>query len=373
MTTIHRMLTLVIAGALATLLAGCYTNSTTGRKQLSGGLSYQQELALGVSEGPKLVSEMGGEVQDPALRGYINDVGERLKAHSDKDLHGQTITQWHGAPPGPQRAWKFTLIDSDIINAFALPGEQVFMSRGLADKMTSEAQLAGVLGHEIGHVMARHTAERIGQAQLGQGILTVGGIFAGGSSGGDLAIQGGQLLIGGTLLKYSRDQESEADRLGMRYMTEAGYNPRAQLEVMQILKAAAGGGAQPEILSTHPLPQTRIDDIENLLRTEYAFTQSGNQAANFQNYADRFQQRYLAIRSRQPAPPAPPAANSPTNSNDNTRRGLSPSRRRSELPVDQNGRPRTLAAFNLDDPTTWCMVCIMQQHHSGATPSSETK
>jgi beta-barrel assembly-enhancing protease len=346
--------TLLAATLGASLLAGCYTNRTTGRKQLSGGQDYNSEVALGAAASPQLVSEMGGESQNPALRGYIDEVGQRLKTFSDRDINGQTITQWDGAPPGPQRTWYFTLIDSDVINAFALPGERVFMSRGLADKMTSEAQLAGVLGHEIGHVMARHTAERIGQSQLGQGILSVGGLFAGGSQGGQLAMQGGQLLIGGQLLKYSRDQESEADKLGMRYMSEAGYNPRGQLEVMQILKAAAGGGKQPEWMSTHPLPETRINDIQNLLNSIYAHTQSGPQAGNYQTFEDRFRQRYLAVRAAEPTRPSNNAApRTPTN--DGTRRNLAP--RRSELPTDPNGRTRMLAAFTLEDPTSWCLVC----------------
>ena len=342
---------LLASALLASTLTACYTNRTTGRKQLSGGQDYNSEVALGASASPQLVAEMGGESQNPALRAYIDEVGQRLKNFSDRDLNGQTITKWDGAPPGPQRTWVFTLIDSDVINAFALPGERVFMSRGLADKMTSEAQLAGVLGHEIGHVMARHTAERIGQSQIGQGLLTVGGLFAGGSQAGNLAMQGGQLVVGGTLLKFSREQESEADRLGMRYMTEAGYNPRGQLEVMQILKAAAGGGKQPEWMSTHPLPETRINDIQNLLNSQYAYTQSGPQAGNYQMFEDRFRQRYLAVRAAEPARPSTNKAPA----GDGTKRNLAP--RRSELPVDASGRTRTLAAFTLEDPTSWCLVC----------------
>lgn len=355
MTTSRTVLVASIAAALfaASMLGGCYTNKTTGRKQLSGGLGYDSEVALGAAEGPKLTAEMGGEVQNPALRGYLDEVGQRLKTFADRDMNGQVIQDWDGVPPGPQRTWYFTLIDSDIINAFALPGERVFMSRGLADKMTSEAQLAGVLGHEIGHVMARHTAERIGQAQVGQGLLTVGGLFAGNSQGGQIGMQAGQLLVGGTLLKFSRAQESEADLLGMRYMAEAGYNPRGQLEVMQILKAAAGGGSQPEWMSTHPLPDTRITDIQNLLSGTYAYTQSGPQAGSFQTYEDRFRQRYLAIRATEPVKPSTKKA-APT---DGTQRNLTPGRRRSEVPVDDSGRRRTLAAFTLADPTSWCLVC----------------
>lgn len=352
---------LVAGSMLAITLGGCSTNRTTGRKQLNGFQDYSSEVALGASEGPKLVSEMGGESQNPALRGYIDEVGQRLKTYTDRDLNGQPITKWDGAPPGPQRTWTFTLIDSDVINAFALPGERVFMSRGLADKLTSEAQLAGVLGHEIGHVMARHTAERIGQSQIGQGILSVGGLFAGGSQTAQLAVQGGQLVVGGTLLKFSRDQESEADKLGMRFMTEAGYNPRGQLEVMQVLKAASGSGGQPEWMSTHPLPETRINDVQHLLDTTYAYTQSGPQAGSYQSYADRYQQRYLSVRAAEP--------NRPTGNNvvpgSGTKRNLTPGKR-SELPTDEHGRVRTLAAFTLEDPASWCSVCAANAARASA-------
>ncbi len=320
---------------LSAAFSGCTTNPTTGRPQLPG-ISRNEEVSIGLSEAPKLTQEFGGEVQDPDLRAYITEIGMRLKDHSDFDARGNRITDWKRAPPGSQRTWVFTLLDSDVINAFALPGERVFMSRGLADKMTNEAQLAGVLGHEIGHVMARHTSERIGQAQLGQGVLTIGGIFAGGGTSGQIAMQGGQLLIGGTLLKFSRDQEREADQLGMRYMSLAGYNPRGQMQVMEILKAASGGSSTPEILATHPLPQTRIDDINGLLRTEYAHTQSGPQAAQFQFHEDRFKQRYLSIRQRQ---------------------GL-----RSD--ADTTPRRRLLANVVLEDPMTWCLVCIEQAEHA---------
>jgi predicted Zn-dependent protease len=305
----------VLMGVVATagLLAGCSTNPTTGRSQITG-LGRNEEVAIGAAESPKLMNEMGGEVQNPALRAYINEVGQKLKAHTEVD--------------GPQRTWYFTLIDSDMINAFALPGERVFMSRGLADKFTTEAQLAGVLGHEIGHVMARHTSERIGQAKVASGFLSVVGAVIGTGGGADLAMQGGQLIVGGKLLQFSREQESEADMLGVRYMTKAGYNPRGQLEVMEVLKQASGGGrgGTPEWLATHPLPQTRIDDIDRMLRGEYAYTQSGPQAASFQNYADQYRQRYLGVRASEPARPQ------------------RPTQRRSMLE-------------SIGDPILWCGVC----------------
>jgi predicted Zn-dependent protease len=311
------------AGACLVLwgLSGCTTNQTTGRTQLNV-LSRDEEVALGATEGPKLTQEFGGEVQNPLLRGYIDEVGQKLKNQTEGD--------------GPTRTWTYTLLESDVINAFALPGEKVFISRALADKLTTEAQLAGVLGHETGHVMARHTSERLGQAQIGQGLLTVGGLFAGSSTQGQIGMQAGQLLVGGTLLSFSRGQESEADSLGMRYMTKAGYNPKGQLQVMEVLKAASGSGGTPEWLSTHPAPTTRIADVKKALETTYAYTQSGPQAGNFQDFADRYRQRYLSIRDLEPKAPA---------------------KAKKTAAVDEHGRTRLLATVDLDDPTTWCAVC----------------
>jgi predicted Zn-dependent protease len=340
------------------LLPACYTNQTTGRRQLTGGLTRDEEVALGVSEGPKLAQEFGGEVQNPALRGYVNEIGQKLKDYTDLDVNGVKITKWD-ATPGPQRQWTFTLLDSDVINAFAIPGERVFISRGLADKLTNEADLAGVLGHEIGHVMARHTAERMGQSQyVGIGAAVIGAV-AGATLGGDstagqalpaLASAGGQL----TVLRFSREQESEADKLGMRYMTAAGYNPKGQLEVMQVLEREAGSGGTPEWMSTHPLPKTRIQDVQRLLQTTYAYTQSGPQASQYGFYPERYQQRYLSIRAQEPAKPkaTTPAGTGSDRTKSNLNRG-----RRSEVPVDSSGRARTLAAINLDDPTSWCAIC----------------
>lgn len=309
-------------------LSGCSTNPTTGRSQLDL-VGDSAATKLGIEAAPQLVQEFGGEVPSADLRNYITEVGNRLKDQTEVD--------------GPNRQWRFYLLDSDVINAFALPGEQIFVSRGLVDEMTNEAQLAGVLGHEIGHVMAKHSTERMSQGTLAQIGVGIAGIFGGGSQAGQLAVQGGQLFVGGTLMKFSRDQESEADSLGMRYMSKAGYNPRGQLELMQILERESGSGSTPEILATHPLPQTRIDRVSKELQTTYAATQSGPQAQNFQFYPERFQQRYLAIARTVPVKHTPKA------------RGA----------IDANGRTRLLAAVSFEDPMTWCSVCQFNAAHAG--------
>lgn len=328
---------IVVAGATV----GCSTNKTTGRSQFAM-LSPDEERAIGISEGPKLTAEFGGESPNPQLRAYITEVGMKLKDQTEED--------------GPQRVWVFTLLNSDVINAFALPGERVFMSQGLADQMTNEAQLAGVLGHEIGHVMARHTSERMGQA-AGANILAGAASVIAGATIKDPTLAGAVPQIVGAggqvvTLKFSRDQESEADSLGMRYMTKAFYNPRGQLEVMEILKREAGEGAGLEMLATHPLPQTRIERVQKELQTKYAFTQSGPDAAKYQFFPERFRQRYLDVRAAEkkaaPAPATPAAPNKSTKPAQKSKTGA--------LPVDGKGRTRNLA-FVYEDPTTWCSIC----------------
>lgn len=257
-----RIPTLLAAAALAGALSltGCRTNEATGRSQLIV-LSHEQEIALGEQAMPDLVKEYGGSVRDAVLREYVSGIGKELASHTEGD--------------NPNNPWEFTLLDSDVINAFALPGGKVFMSRGLMTRMTNEAQLAGVLGHEIGHVTAQHVNERMSQA-IGLQIGVTAAAIGTRNNDGDLARfiptivgVGGQ----GFLLKFSRDQESEADHLGMRYMARSGYNPRAQMQVMEILQEAvdeSGGASTPEFLSTHPYPETRIARIRSELRTTYS-------------------------------------------------------------------------------------------------------
>lgn len=273
-----RLSTLFVVAALACVvgLTGCRTNEATGRSQLIV-LSAEQEISLGEEAMPELIKEYGGEVSDTVLREYVRDIGENLKQHTEAK--------------NPDLPWKFTLLDSDVINAFALPGGKVFMSRGLMTRMTNEAQLAGVLGHEIGHVTAQHVNERISQA-----ITLQAGVVAAGlgtrKSESPLA-RYIPLVVGvggqGFLLKFSRDQESEADHLGMRYMARAGYHPRAQMQVMQILDDAmkeAGGAKAPEFLSTHPYPETRIARIRDNLRNIYSNADSN---PNLDFHEARFQ------------------------------------------------------------------------------------
>ena len=235
-------------------LTGCQTNEATGRNQLRF-LSWEDEVRIGNEAAPEFLDQGGGEIPDQQVLSYVRGLGNRLASESEM----------------PDIQWEFHVLDSAVINAFALPGGKVFVSRGLMEKMTNEAQLAGVMGHEIGHVTARHGNERMSQAMIAQGALLAVGIGSSVSDNEWMQVLGVGTAVGGQLflLKYSRSNESEADQLGVRYMAKLGYNPVGQVQVMEILKSVSGGSGTPEWLSTHPAPETRIEDLEQLIKKQY--------------------------------------------------------------------------------------------------------
>jgi len=250
---------------------GCSRNPATGELQLSP-MSVQQEIALGAQAMPELIDEYGGESDDPTLRDYVERIGAEVATYTEEY--------------NPDLPWEFTLLDSDVVNAFALPGGKVFITEGLMARMTNEAQLAGVLGHEIGHVTARHAANQISQQMAIAGLSYA--VLRGAGAGESRLMQ---MIVGqtgqGFLLKFSRDDELQSDELGIRYMVRADYDPLGQLQVMEILDdvQAEYGSGPPEFLSTHPYPETRIEYIRRLIETEYAYTQDNSR---FDLHEDRF-------------------------------------------------------------------------------------
>lgn len=241
---------LVIAGvSIATYLSRRTTNELTGETQYVK-LTEQQEVSLGLATAPRLTRQFGGATADDALARYVEDVGKRLASKS--------------AAAKTKYPFKFTVLaDRKTVNAFALPGGPVFITEALLSRMTNEAQLAGVLGHEIGHVVARHGAEHLAKADLTAGL--VGATVVATSDPdrpGDarakaaLAAAAAQLIT----MKFGRDDELESDQLGVRFMHEAGYDAAQMGEVMKVLKAA-GGGRTPEFFSTHPDPDNRLERI----------------------------------------------------------------------------------------------------------------
>jgi predicted Zn-dependent protease len=231
-------------------------NPVTGESQHIS-MNVDQEVALGLEAAPQMAQEMGGLDPDEEVQRVVSQVGERVVRQSDAH--------------GTQYQFSFhVLADQQTVNAFALPGGPVFITRGLLSRLDNEAQLAGVLGHEAGHVVGRHTAEQMAKSQLAQGLIGAAGVAGSDDNGGgqhaaQLAAFAAQVVQ----LKYGRQHEIQADTLGVRFMSQAGYDPRALLEVMRILSEASGPGRGPEFLSTHPDPGNRREVIADAIQRHF--------------------------------------------------------------------------------------------------------
>ncbi len=223
-------------------------NPITGEKQHIAGMTQKDEVAMGLQSAPQMAQQMGGLSQDARARQLVSQVGAKIVAQSAASKSGYPF-KFH------------TLADPRTVNAFALPGGQIFITMALLSRLETEGQLAGVLGHEVGHVLARHSAERIAKDQLTQGLT---GAFAMGSGSMDAA-QIGRVVGQMAMMSYGREDELEADALGLRLMAEAGYDPRGLIKVMQILERASGGSRQPEFASSHPSPANRVQKINEAL------------------------------------------------------------------------------------------------------------
>jgi predicted Zn-dependent protease len=289
------------------VLAACTTNPATGRKQFNS-IDQKQEIAMGVQASPQITQQYGGAVKNQAVQQYTSEVGRKLAAQTEAD--------------NPKLPWEFTMLDSDVINAFSLPGGKVFFSRGLAVKLQNEAQFAAVLGHECGHVTARHINDQMThemEVNLAGGLASVLLEGKGGAAGAQVAPQIIQLGGQSVMLRFSRGQENEADSLGLRYMNKAGYDPKAMLGVMQVLEQAMKGNTTPEFFSTHPYPETRIKNIQGELQKTYAKSAG---VTNDQQYRQRMLTP-LGVRAQGQAP----------------------------------GAERVAAFGDLGDPSLWCEHC----------------
>jgi len=235
-------------------------NPVTGEKQRIG-MNVDQEKALGLQAAPQMAKQMGGDIdpRDDERAMMVGQVGRRIVERSDA-----------GKSPYVGNFHFHLLSDPKTINAFALPGGQVFITQALYSRLQNEAELAGVLGHEIGHVIERHSAQQMATGQLGQLLtLAVGVGASGGDDGGRKAQMAAAMANQMATLRFSRGDETQADEIGLKYMAEAGYDPQQMLEVMKILKEASGGSNQPEFLQTHPLPETRLEDIQRQIKRNY--------------------------------------------------------------------------------------------------------
>ena len=250
---------LLMAAAIAAFSLFSYfssrqDNPVTGETQYID-ITPEQEIALGLEAAPQMAAEFGGLDENANDQAMVDEVGQR-------------IVQSSPAGSSPYQ-FDFHLLDDDqTINAFALPGGQVFITRALYDKLQTEGELAGVLGHEIGHVVARHSAEHIAKAKLTEGLTGAAVIAAydpenpSSASRAQIAVLIGQLIN----LKFGRDDELESDYLGVCFINDTGYDPNELVSVMKILAASQTGDRPPEFFSTHPNPENRIQRIQQAIQ-----------------------------------------------------------------------------------------------------------
>jgi predicted Zn-dependent protease len=232
---------IVVFLVVATCWIACSVNPATGKRQLML-VSSGQEQSLGADSDRQIVAQMG-LYEDAEIARRVETIGKRLAAASER----------------PDLPWTFRVIDDPVVNAFALPGGYVYVTRGILAHLNSEAELAAVLGHEIGHVTARHGANR-----MSKGMLAQIGLAGSAMAKPEFAERFGQLAeqgVGMMFLKYSRDAERQADELGLRYIVGDGWDPRRMADVFGTLKRVgenAGSGRLPGWLSTHPAPENRV-------------------------------------------------------------------------------------------------------------------
>ena len=255
---------ILLAAALA-LSAACATNPVTGKKQVSL-LSEAEELAIGQQQDAEIRREMG-VYDDQNLQRYVSDIGQAIARNSHR----------------PNLPWSFTIVDSPAINAFALPGGYVYVTRGILAYLDDESELAGVLGHEIGHVTARHAAQaytRQAEANLGLMILSI--FVPSTQPFTDLSATG----LGVLFLRHGREAELEADRLGVEYGSGAGYDPAGVPRFLATLArvSALSERGMPNWLSTHPDPGLRVTRAEPVANK---FVSADAKKVNHDQYLER--------------------------------------------------------------------------------------
>lgn len=250
--SLRLMLALVIVAiALISYFGSSQYNPVTGEQQYIS-LSTRQEIVLGLQAAPQMLAQYGGLYPDQRYQDLIDKVGFRIVENSDAANTG----------------WQFEfhlLSDSRTINAFALPGGQVFITAGLLQRLSTEGQIASVLAHEISHVIARHGAQQMAKSDLTQGLISAVLVASEDASAAQIAAAIGQMVN----MKYGREDELQSDELGVRLMSQAGYDPRAMVEVMQILDQASNGMRPPEFFSTHPNPDNRVQQIQEAIRQQF--------------------------------------------------------------------------------------------------------
>ncbi|MER0438370.1 M48 family metalloprotease [Emticicia sp. W12TSBA100-4] len=228
-------------------------NPITGEKQHID-LTPEQEVAMGLQSASQMAQEYGGLYNDNEVQQQIKSVGYKLVKQVVDEVKSKGATV-------PYQFDFHVLADDQTVNAFALPGGQMFITVGLLKRLKSEDQLAGVLGHEIGHVIHRHSAQQMAKSDFYNGL--VGAVATATSDGTGMG--GGQIaqyVAQIQQMKFGRNDELQSDEFGVKYLIKAGYNPNAMIEVMEILAEASGGQQRDEFMSSHPSPENRIAKIK---------------------------------------------------------------------------------------------------------------
>ncbi len=252
---IRFLLALVMVGiSLFSFYSSKEVNSVTGEEQYIT-INKEQEIAIGLQSAPELAQQYGGLYPDQELQDYIDAIGFHLLENSFA-ANGNYPFEFH------------LLHDEQTINAFALPGGQVFMTTALYDRLETEDQVAGVISHEIMHVIGRHGAQRIAKQELSQGLTgaVVMASYDPNNPNSQTSAQVAMMIANLVNMKYGREDEIESDVFGVCILYQSGYDPAEMIRVMEILDEASSGGRPPEFFSSHPSPDNRIGNIENALQ-----------------------------------------------------------------------------------------------------------
>lgn len=278
---------LLVLIACAALLAACQVDPLTGKKTINL-YSYEDEKRMGDENVQPIIAELGGLYPDFETQAYVDRVGQKIVQAGRSRLREEADF--------PDWEFKFYVVNTSMINAFALPGGHVFVTRGILNRMKDEAELAGLLGHEVTHVFARHGVERMSEMTLMILPLALLGAFEETQGVAVVGIVAVQLLS----MSYGRDDEEESDKFGMRFAARAGYHPGGVIGVMRMLKEVtdAAGGGPPEFLSTHPDPGNRVKYLTEQLNKEYP---NADQSEKYVRNESEFVTAMVDMRTAQPA------------------------------------------------------------------------
>lgn len=244
----YRKLGLMILGFIFCLCAGCAVNPISGEEELML-FSQDQDIQIGRQYAPEVEKQMGGRIVDESLQRYIDKVGQKIARVSHR----------------PEWEYHFTAVKHKSVNALALPGGYVFITKGMLQKLTTETQLAGILGHEVAHVVARDSTAALSRMQV-MDILLAAVTYAKTPEGAETVARLTHLIL---YLQYSKKDEQEADLAGLDYMVQAGYHPSGMVETMQMLQDQQE--VRPiEFFSTHPAPENRIAYLTQSTQARYS-------------------------------------------------------------------------------------------------------